>query len=56
MPKRKREEQFTLGPLWRLLRWLHVPLRTYGSTEVILRRVTGCYLAGSFLGVVQAEG
>jgi len=27
-----------------------------GYTEVILRRVPGCYLAGSFLGVVPAEG
>src|ERR1700738_495232 len=29
MPKRKREEQFTLGHLWRLLRWLHVTFRVY---------------------------
>jgi hypothetical protein len=29
MAKRKYEEQFTLGPLWRLLPWLHVTFRAY---------------------------
>jgi len=30
--------------------------RMVSYTEVILRRVPGCYLAGSFPGVVPAEG
>ena len=42
MAKRKYEEQFTLGPLWRLLPWLHVTFPGVSSATLTLGLLQVC--------------